>query len=110
MPTSPAAACLEPRCPGRAVYRSRCEAHRHLVTSEARGYGPEWRRLSLAVRARAGNRCERCGQAPTEPYAMTVDHIRPRSLGGTDHPSNLRVLCRSCHQTIGLQSRARARG
>ena len=28
---------------------------------------------------------------------LTVDHIKPRSLGGTEEPSNLRVLCRKAN-------------
>ena len=26
-----------------------------------------------------------------------IDHIRPRAYGGSDHPDNLRVACRSCN-------------
>ena len=30
---------------------------------------------------------------------LTIDHIRPRSRGGTDDPSNLQVLCRKCNSS-----------
>lgn len=36
--------------------------------------------------------CEVCGTV-----AVDVHHVTPRSLGGTDEPSNLIALCRSDH-------------
>ena len=30
---------------------------------------------------------------------MTIDHIRPRSRGGTDDPDNLQLLCGACNST-----------
>ena len=32
---------------------------------------------------------------------LTVDHIEPKSLGGTDHPKNLQLLCQACNSTKG---------
>ena len=32
---------------------------------------------------------------------FTVDHILPRSRGGTDHPRNLQLLCGACNSTKG---------
>ena len=29
--------------------------------------------------------------------AVDLDHVIPKSLGGSDHPTNLRAVCRSCH-------------
>lgn len=31
----------------------------------------------------------------------TVDHILPRSRGGTNAPWNQRIICRSCNETLG---------
>jgi 5-methylcytosine-specific restriction endonuclease McrA len=39
-----------------------------------------------------GRPCALCG-APAE----HLDHITPRSQGGTDHASNLQPLCRRCN-------------
>ena len=36
-----------------------------------------------------------CGEPADE-----VHHIRPRHLGGTDHPRNLVPLCEACHDEI----------
>jgi hypothetical protein len=44
--------------------------------------------------AEAHERCWRCGyKSPLERC-----HIVPRSLGGSDHPSNLVLLCQRCHR------------
>ena len=32
---------------------------------------------------------------------MTIDHIRPRSRGGSDAPDNLQLLCGACNSTKG---------
>ena len=47
---------------------------------------------------------------------MTVDHIVPKSQGGTDHEDNLQLLCGACNSTKGqgtqaeLISRLKAQG
>ena len=35
-----------------------------------------------------------------------LDHIVPLHAGGTDEPSNLRLLCQACHREITGQQRA----
>ena len=44
-----------------------------------------------------------CAGCETEfPFrAFTVDHIVPRSRGGTDHPENLQLLCSHCNSVKG---------
>ena len=42
-------------------------------------------------------RCANCGAG----YDMTVDHIKPRSWGGTSDPDNLQWLCRNCNSSKG---------
>lgn len=37
--------------------------------------------------------CEMCGSTKD----LTTDHITPKARGGTDHISNLQVLCRQCN-------------
>ena len=41
-----------------------------------------------------GTACKVCGKV-----ASHLDHVIPRARGGTDSPSNLQPLCRSCHST-----------
>lgn len=63
---------------------------RRQKTAE-RGYGARWRRLRMGVLAEIPW-CQVCGQPATD-----VDHILPKSRGGTDHRENLQSLCHSCH-------------
>lgn len=44
--------------------------------------------------------CWHCGEAGHE-----VDHRIPVRAGGTDHPSNLRLLCHQCHILAGHEQR-----
>lgn len=52
----------------------------------------EWKKLRAFVRERDGGVCRRCGA----PQSWRVDHIIPRAEGGSDHPSNLQLLCDNC--------------
>ena len=60
-------------------------------SASSRGYGAAWLRMRRVV-LREEPRCRRCG-AP----ARHVDHIIPRSRGGSEERSNLQALCRECH-------------
>ncbi len=63
-----------------------------------------WRRRRLAILDRDGWRCQvpvdeagrivAAGGRPCLKPADTVDHVLPRTLGGTDAPDNLRAACR----------------
>ena len=37
---------------------------------------------------------------------MEVDHILPKSRGGTDHPDNLQLLCSGCNRSKGNKTMA----
>lgn len=62
-------------------------------------------RLSIYMAAKWS--CELCGcpTRPDEDYNHprypTLDHIQPRSLGGSDDPENLRLACRQCNTLRG---------
>lgn len=51
--------------------------------------------LRATVFAKDGGKCVRCGSTEN----LTVDHIFPRSLGGTHVLTNLRTLCKSCNSS-----------
>lgn len=44
-------------------------------------------------------RCAYCGSGLADIWAMTVDHVIPRSRGGSDDRSNLKACCKSCNAT-----------
>jgi hypothetical protein len=60
-----------------------------------------------AVLKKSGGQCEyrdskighRCGSR----HFIEIDHIRPRALGGTNVPDNLRVLCRTHNLLVAEQ-------
>ncbi len=85
-------------------------------------------RLRAAVLDRNGFTCQMCGLTPGEIDPATgrkvrlhIGHIKDKSLGGKDEPSNLRSLCSTCNQgaknvttekpsTIWLKSQVRRAG
>jgi hypothetical protein len=48
------------------------------------------------VLKRAGGRCELCGESARN-VQIDVDHIIPRSKGGSNDATNLQALCRTCN-------------
>ena len=53
----------------------------------------------MYVRARDGYTCQYCGVVM--PPDLEVDHIIPRSRGGTDRPDNLVAACHDCNRRKG---------
>jgi hypothetical protein len=50
------------------------------------------------ILARDNFTCRTCGRsAQKDGVVLHVDHIKPRSKGGTDDPSNLQTLCLKCN-------------
>jgi 5-methylcytosine-specific restriction enzyme A len=107
MPSSCLRPCAQPGC-GVLVVRGRCRAHRkqpwaHREPSrQARGYGAAWERIRAQV-LRDEPWCF-CGKKST-----TVDHIKPKSQGGTDDRWNLRGLCRQHQQSKAGREGAQGR-
>lgn len=54
------------------------------------------KRTRYEVLRRDGHACRYCGgRAPD--VVLTVDHVVPTALGGTDNPDNLVAACRDCN-------------
>lgn len=63
--------------------------------------------VRLSIYESFGWKCSLC-QCPTRPDEHynhprypTLDHVQPRSLGGSDDPENLRLACRQCNTLRG---------
>jgi len=50
-----------------------------------------------------GHRCAYCGGASGDPV-LEVEHIIPKSRGGSDRSSNLAIACRTCNQQKGRKT------
>lgn len=57
---------------------------------------PVSKRLRYEVLRRDNHTCRYCGGTPPD-VALTVDHVIPITLGGTDDPNNLVAACRDCN-------------
>ncbi|MFC4006562.1 HNH endonuclease [Nonomuraea purpurea] len=72
---------------------------------------PVPRGVRAAILLRDGSRCRACGWRPGDPVpqkngrdlyrGLEIDHIHPKSMGGTDDPDNLQVLCTTCNTSKG---------
>jgi 5-methylcytosine-specific restriction protein A len=88
----------------------------HRVQEPSANYGKgrggrPWRRLRDAILERDGRlcQCEDCKAAGAMLLATEVDHITPRSRGGTDDPGNLRAINVRCHAIKTQREAADAR-
>ena len=68
--------------------------------------GSKWIRPNTRRRIyeRDGNACVHCGRTED----LTLDHIRSRSRGGTNKPTNLVTACRICNTMRGAEDLPRA--
>lgn len=55
------------------------------------------KRTRFEVLRRDGHRCRYCGRNVDDGATLTVDHVVPTALGGSDDPSNLVAACRDCN-------------
>ena len=108
MPTRPKKACAFPGC-GAVTTARYCAEHqpkeeygwdrfRPSGATTARGYGARWRRLRNLVLIRDHHMCVLCGLDGRIERATDVDHITPKSSGGTDAMDNLQSLCTRHHR------------
>ena len=58
-----------------------------------------WARHTEIVFARDGNKCKHCAATSD----LTLDHIIPRSAGGSDEITNLQTLCSHCNSAKGVK-------
>lgn len=65
------------------------------------GQGSKWIRRStrLAIYHRDGFACVCCGAGAEESATLTLDHLVACEIGGSNDPSNLVTMCRSCNSS-----------
>jgi len=93
-----------------AVHRKekRAAIDRGRLSPSKRGYGWAWQRLRSHVLLMEPL-CRECGAHGRVVAATDVDHITPKSQGGTDDLSNLQALCHSCHSAKTMREINEAR-
>uniref|UniRef100_A0A6M3MCH7 Putative homing endonuclease n=1 Tax=viral metagenome TaxID=1070528 RepID=A0A6M3MCH7_9ZZZZ len=65
--------------------------------------GAKWirREKRLAIYLRDGMACCYCGAAVEDGASLTLDHLKPRSKGGSHEASNLVTCCLKCNSSRG---------
>lgn len=88
--------------PCRDCYQPSSSRKKPKARSEEReaGHLDRMDQLRPMVLARAGYRCERCGEQGRPRRPLECHHRLMRSQGGPDRAENLVVLCRGCHQHV----------
>lgn len=87
--------CLKPRLAPAASSGWKPDAVRG--TRQERGYGAEWERLRRRILERDEGLCQPCLERGRPTVGTQVDHILPKSRGGTDDLANLQTICLACH-------------
>lgn len=64
---------------------------------------PVTKRTRYEVLRRDNHTCRYCGASAPD-VKLTVDHVLPVSLGGSDHPANLVAACKDCNAGKGSTS------
>ena len=77
---------------------------------QERGYGARWDKLRKLAMGRDDWLCQPCKREGKATPAREVDHIIPKSQGGTDDLSNLQGICPDCHKAKTAQESADAQG
>lgn len=90
--------CLKPRIKTLGATQHKGWASEARGSRQERGYGAAWDRARKLVMQRDCGLCQPCRRAGRIAAARAVDHIVPKSQGGTDGEHNLQAICDACHQ------------
>lgn len=66
---------------------------------QLRGYGAAWDRTRKRILDRDEGLCQPCMREGRTAVGTQVDHITPKSRGGSDDDANLQTICVACHAT-----------
>jgi len=107
MPNKSPRPCTKAGCHGYAAdKKGRCEEHKIKAwdhngkTRHERGYDNNWYRTRQLILKRDGHmcKCDDCTYDGVFLPANEVDHVIPKSRGGTDDHSNLIAINTECHK------------
>ena len=73
--------------------------HRFKLYSKKLPTVANYRKVFNELKSKYGAKCAYCGNIEK----LTIDHIIPRSKGGSDLTSNLQILCKSCNSRKGAK-------
>jgi 5-methylcytosine-specific restriction protein A len=82
----------------------------HSGSRHERGYGSAWVKTRAIIIARDMGLCQPCWRKGRPTPFTEVDHIIPKSQGGTDDHDNLECICPDCHSSKTQQEAAQAQG
>lgn len=92
MPLKPCPECGQP------TPNPHCPSHTRPKTTDRYAWQQTRTAILTAWRQQHGNWCPGLNDhAAHQTTELTVDHITPRNEGGTDHPTNLRVICQKAN-------------
>ena len=106
MPNLPPKPCTKAGCTAYQSTKGRCDAHqpkhnwKHTKTRHERGYDSNWYKIRARVLKRDNHlcQCDDCKINGIYLPANEVDHIIPKSRGGTDDYTNLMAINTECHK------------
>ncbi len=110
MPAATPKRCRQGGCGKSTIHRhGYCDTHAELGKSNwhkrekakgnrhQRGYGSEWDKLRKIVLKRDEYLCQSCLKVGVVTQGTHVDHIKPKSQGGSNELNNLQTLCIEHH-------------
>lgn len=114
MPDGALHACTRPGCKRLLAAGERCPDHSKpwawrdpTKTTTERGYGHDWPKRRARILDRDQHHCLPCLRRGVSRRAFHVDHIVPKSQGGSDDDTNLQSVCPQCHLAKSAAERRR---
>lgn len=77
--------------------------HQYLAIMECLTSAEAKRRWRKAIKDAWGNCCCFCGEPPISDQSLTIDHLKPRSKGGTDLSHNCLPACLPHNRSKGSE-------
>lgn len=79
-----------------------CQCHPRQAKNKKGPTGNGRARVVRALMARDGRHCYWCKIELRHPWKPTIEHLVPRSLGGSNRQENLVLACDWCNQKRGV--------